>query len=419
MSTAAILVVDGFGVGAMPDAGALRPGDVHADTLGSLARWSARERGRLLMVPHLAAAGLRLLRPDLRDLLPEGGASSGPGPALRHHCTVRRAALGYPGADTFAGHQTMMGADMSHVTLCRVGERLDVLTTALQDAGHRVELFRGDQPLLVVDGAALVHDNLEADPALNWNVSARLDEMPWDDILAIATTVRAVAPVARVIAVGGRSDRPLADSVRPGPDGTLGLDTPASGFYRLGGLRVQHLGVDIDHRRQLPQAAGDADYPVTLVGKAADILVADVPDLTALPGVDTATVLADTCDGITRGGLTVANVQQTDLAGHQQDPARYADLLEQVDAALPGLCAALPSDGVLVVTGDHGNDPTIGHAFHTREHTPVLAIHGAVSAAGVPVRLGDLGSLADVGASVAGWLGLADGALQTGVRAEL
>lgn len=408
MTAAVILVVDGFGVGAMPDAGELRPGDTAADTLGALAAWSLRERGRPLRIPHLTGAGLARLRPDLADRLPE------PEHALRRRSTVRRAALGYPGADTFAGHQTMMGADMSHVTLCRVADRAEQVTAVLREAGHRVEPLGDARAPLVVDGAALVHDNLEADPGLNWNVSARLDELSFDQILAIAGVVRRVAPVARVIAVGGHSDRPLAESVRPGPDDTLGLDTPASGFYRLGGLRVQHLGAEIDHSRQLPQAAAAAGIPVTLVGKAADILHAEGPHVDDRPGVDTATVLADTLAGLRRGGLTVANVQQTDLAGHQQDPGRYADLLEQVDAALPGLCDALGPEDLLVVTGDHGNDPTIGHAFHTREYTPVLAVHGGTSASAVPLRLPDLGSLADLGAGVGRHLGLRAGAIGHG-----
>lgn len=402
---ALILVVDGFGVGAMPDAGTLRPGDVRADTLGSLVAWSHEHHGRGLAVPNLAAIGLAALRPELGLT---GGRPARAG-------TARRSALGYPGADTFAGHQTMMGADMSHVVMCRVGERIPELTTALEAAGHSVELFEGDRPLLVVDGAALVHDNLEADPGLNWNVSARLDELPWERILQIAALVREHAPVARVIAVGGHSDRPLAATVRAGADGTVGLDTPASGFYRLGGLQVQHLGVDIDHERQLPQLADSAGLPVTLVGKAADILVARGADYR--PAVETDRVLAHAAAGLRRGGLTVANVQQTDLAGHQQDAARYVALLEQVDAALPALLAELGPEGLLVVTGDHGNDPLIGHPFHTREFTPVLAVTGEVT--GTPRLAADLASLADIGAGAASWLGLDATRLGIGNAVEL
>ncbi|PZF82690.1 phosphopentomutase [Jiangella anatolica] len=393
--SATVLVLDGFGAGAMPDAALVRAADAAADTVGSVAAWTSRSRGRPLAVPHLAGLGLTAVRPDLGDVL------AAPVPLVRASGAL--AGLGYPGADSFAGHQTLMGADMSHVVLCRLADRLDVVAAALRVAGHLVSTL-ADLPVLVVDGFALVHDNLEADPGLNWNVSARLDDLDFAAILAIAQVVRSVAPVARVIAVGGRSDRPLADAVRPGPDGTVGLDTPASGFYRNGGLRVQHLGAPVDHASQLHEVAARAGHRVVLIGKAADLLVTSAP-ADRRPGVDTAAVLADVASAAGTG-LVVANVQQTDLAGHSQDPAAFASLLETVDRALPGIAARLGPDDLLVVTGDHGNDPSIGHPFHTRELVPVLAGTGGAPS----TRRGpDLASLADVGASVARWLGLPEG----------
>lgn len=406
--TATVLVLDGFGIGAMPDAGVMRAGDAAADTLGSIARWSVDSRRRQLAVPHLTGAGLGALRPDLLDagLLPDAVSPVS--------ATARRAALGYPGADTFAGHQTMMGADMSHVVLCRIGERLPELLEGLRRAGHTAELLDG-RPLVVVDGAALVHDNLEADPGLNWNVSARLADLPWESIVSIAEVVRAIAPVARVIAVGGAVDRPLRDFVRDGSGSTLGLDTPASGFYRNGGLRVQHMGAAIRHDRQLPELVACTGQPVSLIGKAADILDTDT-EVRRLPGVDTAAVLADTGRAMAERGLVVANVQQTDLAGHERDPGRFADLLEQVDRAVPDLLGRLHAADILVITGDHGNDPLIGHAFHTREYVPVLSLTAGRSAVS---RAPDLDTLADLGASIAARLGLAADLIATGRATDL
>ncbi|MDO9381057.1 MAG: phosphopentomutase [Nocardioidaceae bacterium] len=390
--SATVLVLDGFGVGAMPDAGALRPSDAGADTLGHLVRWCADERGEPLRVPHLASCGLDALRPDLR-LDTTGGA------AVR--AVARRAALGYPGADSFAGHQTMMGADLSHVALSRVGECLDEVVDALERAGHRCRLLDG-RPLVVVDDHLLLHDNLEADPGLNWNVSASLDEVSWEAVVDVATVARRVAPVARVIAVGGHSQAPLVRAVRDGAEGTVGLDTPASGFYRNGGLRVQHMGVAIDHAQQLPELAARSGLGVTLLGKAADLLVTDT-EVHRVPGVDTTELLAATTTAVAGGGLVVANVQQTDLAGHQRDPGRFAALLEEVDAAIPAMLAHLAPADLLVVTADHGNDPTAGHAFHTREHAPVLAV---VPGRGPARAATDLPTLADVGGGVARHLGL-------------
>ncbi|MFE9459571.1 phosphopentomutase [Streptomyces californicus] len=403
MARTVIVVIDGFGIGAMPDAGALRPGDLTADTCGHVLDHARTAFGRPLRLPVLGALGLGLVHPH-RDLER----------STRLPVAAGRAALGYPGADTFAGHQTMMGADFSRVTVARLADHLGEVGDALTAAGHRVERLEGE-PLLVVDGAVLVHDNLEADPGINWNASGRLEDLPFDGpggILAIARTVRAVAPVARVIAVGGHADGPLGAFVRNGDGGTVGLDTPATGFYRNGDLRVRHLGAPLDHTRQLPDLAARAGVPVTLVGKAADILVCDRAE--RRPAVDTADVLAYTLEAVRAGGdaLVVANVQETDLAGHQQDSGRYGQVLEQVDAGLAELLALLAAPGDrLVVTGDHGNDPAIGHAHHTREYVPVL-IHRP-EGAGVEL-LPDADSLADVGATAARSLGLPPGGLGAG-----
>ncbi|MFF9919437.1 phosphopentomutase [Streptomyces globisporus] len=403
MARTVIVVIDGFGIGAMPDAGVQRPGDLAADTCGHVLDHARTALGRPLRLPVLGALGLGLVHPhpdlDRRTRLPVAAG---------------RAALGYPGADTFAGHQTMMGADFSRVSVARLADHLDEVADALTAAGHRTERLEG-RPLLLVDKTVLVHDNLEADPGINWNASGSLEDLPFDGdtgILAIARAVRAVAPIARVIAVGGHADGPLPGFVRPGEGGTVGLDTPATGFYRNGKLRVQHLGAPLDHTRQLPALAAGAGIPVTLVGKAADILVCEAA--ARRPAVATSDVLDHTLEAVRADGdaLVVANVQETDLAGHQQDATRYARLLEQVDAGLAGLVALLSAPGDrLIVTGDHGNDPTIGHAHHTREYVPVL-IHRP-GEDGIEL-LPDADTLADVGATAARSLGLAPEQLATG-----
>ncbi|GAA3752548.1 phosphopentomutase [Streptomyces tremellae] len=405
MSRTVIVVLDGFGIGAMPDAGALRPGDLAADTCGHVLDACRAATGRALRLPGLGALGLGVVHPH-PDL-----ARATPLPV-----SVGRAALGYPGADTFAGHQTMMGADFSRVTVARLAEHLPEVTAALGAAGHAVTPLDG-RPLLVVDEAVLVHDNLEADPGINWNASGRLDDLPFADILAIARTVRTVAPVARVIAVGGHADGPLPRFVRDGDGGTVGLDTPATGFYRNGGLEVQHLGAELDHSRQLPDLAARSGVPVTLVGKAADILVCEAAE--RRPAVATAQVVAHTLEavrGAGRDALVVANVQETDLAGHQQDAARFGRVLEEADAGLFELIGLLDAPGDrLIVTGDHGNDPTIGHAYHTREYVPVLVHRPGGS--GTEIRR-DAPTLADVGAAAAAALGLDAGALANGSAAR-
>ncbi|MFI1826172.1 phosphopentomutase [Streptomyces sp. NPDC020412] len=388
--TVIVLVVDGFGIGAMPDAGALRPGDVHADTCGHVLD------SRPLRLPAFGALGLGLVHPhpSLTSAAPLGVRAG-------------RVALGYAGADTYAGHQTMMGADFGRVSLARLADHVPQVTAALRAAGHEVAEPRPG--VLLVDGRVLVHDNLEADPGVNWNASGRLADVSFDGVLSVARTVRAIAPVARVIAVAGHAPSPLTAYVRPGDGGTVGLDTPASGLYRGDDLAVRHLGAPLDHTRQLPDVAARAGVRVTLIGKAADILACDAA--VRRPAVATADVLAHTAKAAREGGLIVTNVQETDLAGHQQDTARYARLLEQIDAGLAELIPTLSPGDRLIVTGDHGNDPTIGHAYHTREYVPVLELRPESR---VFELLPDAPSLADVGATAAAALGLPPASLAAG-----
>lgn len=100
--------------------------------------------------------------------------------------------------------------------------------------------------------------------------------------------------------------------------------------------------------------------------------------------------------------LIVSNVQETDLAGHEQDPVRYARLLEEVDQGVEKLLDLMGPEDALIISADHGNDPTIGHSRHTRELVPLLLYRP-----GQPIKdLGVRETLADVGATGASLLGL-------------
>ncbi|MFV5025067.1 phosphopentomutase, partial [Escherichia coli] len=88
--------------------------------------------------------------------------------------------------------------------------------------------------------------------------------------------------------------------------------------------------------------------------------------------------------------------QETDLAGHAEDVARYAERLQVVDRNLARLVEAMQPDDCLVVMADHGNDPTIGHSHHTREVVPVLVYQQGMIATQLGVRT----TLSDVGATV-------------------
>lgn len=111
------------------------------------------------------------------------------------------------------------------------------------------------------------------------------------------------------------------------------------------------------------------------------------------------------CDTAADGDFVFANFVQFDSDyGHRRDVPGYAGALERFDARLPEFLAKLRADDLLIITADHGNDPTWPGTDHTRERVPVL-VHGAGVA---PRALGQVG-FADVGESIAAHLGLPAG----------
>ncbi|MCL1801225.1 MAG: alkaline phosphatase family protein, partial [Promicromonosporaceae bacterium] len=103
------------------------------------------------------------------------------------------------------------------------------------------------------------------------------------------------------------------------------------------------------------------------------------------------------------------NLCNADLVGHSGNIPAVVKGVEAVDAALAKILPVAAEHGYeVIVTADHGNDPLIGHAFHTREFVPVLEVHAPdhTGVAPPPALAPDFDSLASVGALVAGFLGL-------------
>jgi phosphopentomutase len=103
------------------------------------------------------------------------------------------------------------------------------------------------------------------------------------------------------------------------------------------------------------------------------------------------------------GGFVFANLVDFDTEyGHRRDIPGYAAALEAFDRRVPEIRAALKPGDLVVITADHGNDPSWRGTDHTREHTPILCFGPEVT----PGTIGRRESLADIGASVADHLGL-------------
>jgi phosphopentomutase len=392
----ALLVVDGLGIGAMSDA---PPEDEGSNTL--LHVWEAAGP---LRVTNLTALGL-------------GNLCSIPGlepvqrPAAAHGVNM----LAHPGADTYMGHQELMGARLDKIRLSLLADIRDDVVDALEQAGYSTSTPIPNESPIVVGGMVLVADNIEARPGLNINVTGSLDDISFDELTRIGQVVRQKVSVPRVIVVAGRGFgmSEIRAHMKEREPGQIGVDSPELGVYDEH-YRVRHLGIDMDSKAYLPTLATAAGYEVALIGKAADVIHDEGARHHNM--VPTGEVLECTLRYLKdmSSGLIVANVQETDLAGHEQDSERYALVLEEVDEFLPRLLGQLGEDDFLFLTGDHGNDPTIGHSQHTREMTPLL-VAGDVA----PVNLGTRATLADIAASMAEILGISRVATGSSFAADL
>lgn len=102
-------------------------------------------------------------------------------------------------------------------------------------------------------------------------------------------------------------------------------------------------------------------------------------------------------------GFLFANLVDFDqLYGHRNDVPRFFGALQEFDAALPTLRCALREEDLLFITADHGNDPTTTSTDHARENVPVMAIGSSIRAG---ASIGPRRTFADLGATVAEWLG--------------
>jgi phosphopentomutase len=155
-------------------------------------------------------------------------------------------------------------------------------------------------------------------------------------------------------------------------------------------------------------AAQAAGVPTTAVGKVGDLFSGRGIGRN-LPAKGNEACLAALASVILEepdpaGSLVFVNLVDFDtLFGHRNDPAGYAGALRKFDAALGGVLATLRSGDVLMVTADHGNDPTTPSTDHSRELVPILVVGDRVPAA---LDVGCRRTFADVAATIARLLSL-------------
>lgn len=383
-----VIVLDGFGVGQMPDVPEVRPADIGANTCVHVF-----ERAPGLSLPNLAALGLA-----------HAAGKEFFGLPFSPEATWGRGALAHQGADTFYGHQEIMGTKPPVPLTEPIQAVVDDIAGALAKAGFSVHFYMSPTSgmrLLIVNEACTVADNVECDPGQAFNVTAAIDDLDFDTELKIGRIVRGIAKTPRVITFGGRGVHleNLLAAVEE-HDGFIGVNAPASGVYN-DDYHCIHMGYGVDERVQVPYILGEGGVDVHLLGKVADVCANRFGESESI--VDTAEVLKRTLELASRPGtgFICANVQETDLMGHRENVLGYAEKLTVADGVIGKIRLSLAPEDVLVVQADHGNDPTIGHPHHTREYVPLLIAHDGAPGGCIGTRA----TLSDVGASAADYFG--------------
>ncbi|MDT8901091.1 phosphopentomutase [Anaeroselena agilis] len=365
-----IVVMDSVGAGALPDAAEY--GDLGADTLGNIARCHGG-----LFLPTLASLGLGCIHP-----------LDGVEPAGRPLASYGKMAEVSKGKDTTSGHWEMAGCPLfrpfpvyPHGFPAEVVDSIEALTGRKvignkAASGTEIIAELGEEHLKT--GALIVYTS--ADSVLQ--IAAHEDIVPVDKLGAIARRIR--DEICRgEHAVGRVIIRPF-------------IGVPGR-FVRTANRHDYSLEPPAPTVLDRLKAAGRMTIGV---GKIGDIfagrgLTDSHPTKSNDHGMATLETLVRQ---ERREGLIFANLVEFDsVYGHRNDCHGYARALERLDGQLALLLPLLDDRDLLVITADHGCDPTVAGTDHTREYVPLLAY-----ASGRPGRsLGVRATFADLAATVA------------------
>lgn len=392
---AIVIVLDSFGLGECDDAA--RFGDQGANTFGHIAEECALGRadkagGRSgpLHIPHLMALGLGLAAEA------SAGHDIAVAPATEITGKYGFAAELSKGKDTPSGHWEMAGVPVEFdwgyfppdfpsfpeqlitdlVTECNLpgvlGNHHASGTTILDDLGE--EHIASGKPIVYTSSDSV------------FQIAAHETHFGLDRLYDICTVTRRLVDdynIGRVIARPFTGEK-SGDFARTGNRRDLSVLPPAPTLldrYAESGGEVISIGKisDIFAHQGITQrfkAHGNAAIYATLMDQ-----IKQSPD----------------------NAILFANFVDFDmLYGHRRDVAGYAAALEEFDRGLPALTAALRPDDVVVITADHGCDPTWPGSDHTRENVPVIAFGPNISAEDIGKR----DTFADIGCSLAVYLGL-------------
>ena len=364
-----LIVLDGAGIGAMPDAPEW--GDAGSDTFGHILE------SRAVHLPNLQGLGLANIRP-----------LAGLSPASWPRGSYGRCALQSNGKDTTTGHWEMAGIILEQAfPTYPHGFPQAILDRFIKETGvpgilgnvpaSGTEIIKALGEEQVKTGKPIVYTSADS----VFQIAAHEQVIPLSRLYEICEIARAILngenEVGRVIA------RPF-------------LGEPGS-FYRT---ENRHDYAVPPPRENLLPTLKDEGLDVVCIGKIASIYdsMGVTRDLSAKnneQSIDqTIKALRDDTHGLIFSNLVDFDM----LYGHRRDTEGYARALEHFDARLPEIEAAMSEGDLMVITADHGNDPTFPGTDHTREYAPLI-IYGKSATRGV--NLGTRRSLADIGQTIA------------------
>jgi phosphopentomutase len=385
LKRAAIIVLDGLGIGACPDQGAY--GDGGSDTLGNVARAVGG-----LRLPHLERLGLGRCRPV-------SGLAAGVDPTAAYGVALPAS----QGKDSTTGHWEICGVilPVPFRTYPRgfPRELLDEFARRTGRGWLGNKAASGTQIIAELGaehqrtGKWIVYTSADS----VFQVAAHEETVPLEELYRACAAARDLLvgehAVSRVIA------RPFAG---------------APGAYERTSRR-KDFSIEPVGETLLDRLAG-AGIPRVGIGKVDDLFAGRNIASEHTPTNRDAYRLIERALERRDAGFIFVNVIEFDQSwGHRNDVPGFHEGLRELDAWIPRLTERLTGDDLIILTADHGNDPTTPSTDHSREAVPVLALGPRVRAA----ALGERRTFADLGATVAEYFGVGPVAAGTSFLGEL
>lgn len=375
-------ILDSVGIGGAPDAQAF--GDQGSNTLGHIAEWFSLKKGRALMLPNLNQLGIGAAYKLVHGVVPQGFETVIPKGVYASACEIST------GKDTPSGHWELAGVpatwDWRYFPKTEGCFPKDLLEKIYESCGLEGSLGHchasGTEVIArlgeesVLKGKPIFYTSADS----VFQIAAHEEAFGLDRLYEVCEVARKLTlemNLGRVIA------RPFVGDV---------------GAYKRTGNRKDY--AMIPPKPTVLQKAVEAGIKVAGVGKIGDIF-AHKGLTSELKANGHPALWGRTREALETAQLVMTNFVDFDmLFGHRRDPEGYGKALEDWDAELGLFLSELGEDDLLVITADHGNDPTWQGTDHTREQVPVLMVGAGALNGGVRE------TFADVGATIAKWLGL-------------